>query len=331
MKVSINFKTDGVIDFYNIFNTKNILKKKDIVNLFDKYSYEKLLELFGKNVDLIEKDQWINLFHKAYILYLNNSKENVEENPVKSSIIQSVLWTLNNIENLNKNVDRIEKIINRQAFIKETLKYLPNINSDIEINIELYVFMYNACVEKSVVLLDVSFATLLTEDQLNALLSHELHHYLKENCQKPKKGYNEVGKALFALENEGIADMCSFKDICFIYEYFGFMEKGILKDCLENPDRYMREFIKLLRDKLILNKDIKLNNFLMTNQIVHPLGYSIAKYIENTFGIDELRNCAGKPLNFLLKYNDAVKKNLHKELLDQETIQKLKEIYDENI
>ncbi|MTI65893.1 MAG: hypothetical protein FH753_04745 [Firmicutes bacterium] len=87
----------------------------------------------------------------------------------------------------------------------------------------------------------------------------------------------------------------------------------------------------MLRDRLVLNKDIKLNSFLMRNQIVHPLGYSIGKHIEDMFGIDELRNCAGKPLEFLLKYNDALKKDINEELLDEEMKEKLNNIYRKTI
>ncbi|MTI65894.1 MAG: hypothetical protein FH753_04750 [Firmicutes bacterium] len=219
MKVKINLETKGFKCFYDLFNTKIILEKKDVGKLFDTPSYEKMIDLFGHNVGLTEKEQWIDLFYKAYKLYLSKN-ENSEEDPVKKSVVESVLWALNNFEYLNKHVDRIEEIISREDFMKNTLKYLPKINYDIEINIALYIFMYNACVEKGVVVLDASFATLLSDSQLNALLSHELHHYLKDNCQKPKEGYEEITNALFALENEGMADMCSFEDICFIYEYF---------------------------------------------------------------------------------------------------------------
>ncbi|MGO1368823.1 MAG: DUF5700 domain-containing putative Zn-dependent protease [Senegalia sp. (in: firmicutes)] len=331
MEININIEIDGVKDFCNIFNTKDILNREDIVKLFNKKSYEKLVELFGKNVGLREKEQWIDLFYKAYEIYLDKSKHSNEKDPIASSIIKSVIWSLNNIEKLDSHINRIKRIIISQNFIKKALKYLPDINKDIEINIKLYIFMYNACVEGRVMLLDVSFATLFNDEQLEALLAHETHHYLKENIQKIEKGYEEVGRSLFALENEGMADMCSFEEISFIYEYFGFMKKDMVKVYLENPVRYIKEFSNKLRDRIVLNKDVKLHEYLMEEQIVHPLGYTMGKYIESVMGIDELKDCVGKPLDFILKYHYALKQETNEELLDRETIEKLMCIYGEDI
>src|SRR5690606_18913207 len=100
--------------------------------------------------------------------------------------------------------------------INRALRYLPKIEGNIELNFYYYIFMYNACVEENIVLLDLPFAKKLNEVQLTALLAHEMHHYLKDYLnlsEYSKNAFNDVTLTLWALENEGIADMCSFESL----------------------------------------------------------------------------------------------------------------------
>ncbi|WP_202708897.1 DUF5700 domain-containing putative Zn-dependent protease [Sporosalibacterium faouarense] len=336
MGVKITLSTEGFDCFYDVFNTKKVLKKQDIEILFNTFSYEKMIKLFGKNVGLTKREHWVNLFYEAYCRHLKLIESNIEKDPIKENIIDSVLWALNNFESLYANVERIKEIINEKDFISKALKYLPVLDSDIEIDMELYIFMNNACVEKGQVLLDVSFLSQLNEEQVNDLLAHELHHYMKSHIRgiykQTKEGHEDVVKSLFALENEGIADMCSFKGLSFIYEFLGFMEKVLMEDVLNNPVSYMKKFGEMLKNKLEFQKEsINLYDFLMRNQIIHPLGYSMGRNIEDVFGLDELKSCVGNPFKFLLKYHHSIEIKNGEKILDGKTIEYLDNIYSDSI
>ncbi len=345
MSVKIIVDRAGFDDFYGVFNTDKILDKEEIEKLFDKPSYQKMVELFGadvkftekaefgKEVDFTKKEPWVALFYEAYKLYLNGSQMGEDADPVERNIINAVLWALNNLDKLNENVDELIKIINRAQFVEKALNYLPTIEADVHLKIGLYIFMNNACVEDDEMLLDVSFASKLDENELNDLLAHEMHHYLKQQIKgiykSPKEGYKDITNSLFMLENEGTADMCSFEGLSSVYELLGFAEKGVMKDVLTNSTAYLKQFSNMLKNKLISNDDsINLTNFLLTNQIMHPLGYTMASKIESVLGIEELRNCVGRPLEFLLKYQEAINKTSGEKIFGSETIAKLKEIYE---
>jgi hypothetical protein len=327
MKITVNQNKNGIDDFINVFKSNSIIEREDIEKLFETESHEKLIRSIGKNVRLTEKKQWIDLFYEAYNLNLKSDCY-IGNDVTKSNMIAPVIWAINNIDKLDDYTNRIIKIIEEKEYCKKALEYLPKINSDININMNYYIFMYNASVDDNEIFLDVAFANHLNEDQLNSLLAHEMHHYLKDYIDEPKTEYKDVTRAIWALENEGTADMCSFDSLCHLYEYFGWMEKGMLKKILDNS----KEYINLLNDKLkeiLINNDesINLYRFIMNDQIVHPLGYKMANDIKNYLGIEKLKQCTGKPFEFILNFNLACEINTGKKAFDDEVIKKLHFIY----
>lgn len=329
MNIIVNQNKDGINDFIKVFKSNSIIKKSDIEQLFNTNSYEKLVRLFGKNIGLTEKKQWIDLFYEAYNLNLKSDCY-LGNDVIKKNVIAPVMWAIKNIAELDSYTNKVISITEKKEYLKKAFEYLPAINCDIKINMNYYIFMYNACVDGNEILMDIGFANQLSDIELNDLLAHEMHHYLKDyvNSEKPKKGYDDVTRTLFTLENEGTADMCSFDSLNYIYEHFGWMEQGLLKNILENSIDYIEQLNCKLKEKLINNNDsISLYEFIMNNQIVHPLGYTMATQIKNYLGIEELKRCTGKPLQFLLKFNLAFEKNTGKKAFNDDVIEKLHFIY----
>lgn len=331
MNISINHNIDGVKDFIEVFKTYPSISKTGIELLLNTKSYEKLISLFGKNIGLAEKTQWEEIFYDAYKLSLED-KQYAGSDIIKKNIIEPIIWAIKNISELYKYTEKIERIVEKKEFIRKALKYLPTINCDIEINFNYYIFMNNAAVENNQILIDVGFANQLSEVQLNDLLAHEIHHYLKDYLniyKQPQNSYNDITLSLFTLENEGIADMCNFESQKYIYEKFGWMEKGLLMDILKNSNKYINQLNNILKIKLVENNDhVNIYEFLMQNQIVHPLGYKMASTIEEYLGLDELRDCVGNPLKFILKFNKAYEIENSKKAFGNEVIEKLCFIYD---
>ncbi|MEG2290469.1 MAG: DUF5700 domain-containing putative Zn-dependent protease [Clostridium sp.] len=326
MNITVNQNKKGIDDFINIFKSNSIIGRTDIEELFNSESHEKLVISIGKNVGLTEKKQWIDLFYEAYNLNLK-SECYTGNDVVKINMISPIIWAIKNIDKLDDYTNRIIEIIDKNEYLEKTFEYLPTINHDININMNYYIFMYNASVYENDIFMDVAFATRLSEPQLNSLLAHEMHHYLKDSIDistESKPEYKDVIRAICTLENEGTADMCSFHGLCHLYEDFGWMEKGILNEVLNNSTEYINILNRKLKDRLINNDDtIKIYDFIMGNQIVHPLGYKMASDIENYLGIDVLKECTGKPLEFILKFNLSFELSTGKKAFDQQVIDKL--------
>ncbi len=329
MNIILKHNIEGINDFIKVFQSNTILKKADIKWLFDTKSYEKLLNLFGPNIGLTKKE-WIDLFYEAYILNLN-SEGCVEKDTLRKNIIEPVIWAISNVDKLLNYTEEIINFIDKKTYINRALRYLPKIEGNIELNFYYYIFMYNACVEENIVLLDLPFAKKINEVQLTALLAHEMHHYLKDYLnlsEYSKNAFNDVTLTLWALENEGIADMCSFESLWAIYEEFGWTDKGLITEILENTAKYISDFNDKMQRKIINEDDsINLYEFIMQNQIIHPLGYKMAKTIERDFGIEELKRCVGKPLEFILKFNQAYELENGIYAFDENLIERLISIY----
>jgi hypothetical protein len=330
VNIILKHNIEGINDFIKVFQSNTILKKADIKWLFDTKSYEKLLNLFGQNIGLTKKEEWIDLFYEAYILNLN-SEGCVEKDTLRKNIIEPVIWAISNVDKLLNYTEEIMHFIDKKTYINRALRYLPKIEGNIELNFYYYIFMYNACVEENIVLLDLPFAKKLNEVQLTALLAHEMHHYLKDYLnlsEYSKNAFNDVTLTLWALENEGIADMCSFESLWAIYEEFGWTDKGLITEILENTAKYISDFNDKMQRKIINEDDsINLYEFIMQNQIIHPLGYKMAKTIERDFGIEELKRCVGKPLEFILKFNQAYELENGIYAFDENLIERLISIY----
>lgn len=330
MEIRINQNKEGIDEFIKVFKSNSTINRLHIEDLFNSKAYEKLVELFGKNIGLSDKAQWIDLFYEAYNLYIRCQSYS-GDNVIKKNIIAPVIWAIKNINELDSYTNKIIKFIEKKEFIRKALKYLPSIDCDVEININYYIFMYNASVEKNEIFIDIALANELNAAHLNDLLAHEIHHYLKGYCniyEEPKDGYNDLTLTLRALENEGTADMCSFEGLNYLYEHFGGMEKGQLENILINFNDYIKMLNGRLKEKLINKNDsISLYNFIMNNQIVHPLGYKMASEIKNYLGIEALKQTVGKPVQFLLCFNDAFEESTGDRAFDPMVIEKLRLLY----
>ena len=58
MSVKITVDSTGFDDFYGFFNTERTLSKDDVDKLFDKQSYQKMVEPFGADVKFTEKAEF---------------------------------------------------------------------------------------------------------------------------------------------------------------------------------------------------------------------------------------------------------------------------------
>lgn len=330
--IKLNFNYDGVLDFVDTFNCKERVTRERVLELFNKPAYSEFVKLFGNNFVSNKNEDWTDIFYEAYELAISN-REFEEDDVVKKNIIGSVIWGINNVTILEGYCHRVTEFLNKKEFLRKALYYLPELNNEnIEVNINYYIFMYNASVEENKVLVDVAFHNALGDDRFSDLMAHEMHHYLqnylhiKEGNVKPE--YKDVIKPLGKLVSEGIADMCNFQRLIHIYEGYGWMEKGSLNNTLSNSEKYIKDLGYLLNDRIVnKNTNVNINNFIYKNNIIHPIGYTIASKIDNVLGINELRQCVDMPIRFLEKYNDVYKIENGQAIFEETLIKKLYEMY----
>lgn len=155
-----------------------------------------------------------------------------------------------------------------------------------------------------------------------------LQNYLDIREGQPKEEYLDVIRPLRKLVSEGIADMCNFKSLIYIYEGFGWMKKGSLNNTLSNVEKYTNDLANLLSDRIV-NKstNVNINNFIYNNNNIHPIGYTMAIEIENVLGINELRACVGKPIRFIEKFNEAFQIKNNKKIFSETLLENLYKIY----
>lgn len=329
--IKINYNLDGIYDFMEIFSCKDSIYKGKIEKLFEKNSYKKLVGCVGQDFDMEESYKWVDLFYEAYEL-LKNDKEYEGFNAIKKNVINSVMSAIKNVDKLEEYCENIIEVIKTKEFIKKAMYYLPNLKTKtIELNINFYVFMYNAAVENLQVFIDIMFANLLTVEQCTDLLAHEMHHYLQRYIDNEelilKDDYKDIKRMLFVISNEGTADMCNFISTNEIYEKFGWMEKGCLDSMMENVEFHMKKLNNLLEKRLDeRNKNVDIISFINENHKYHVLGYHMAKTIEKGISIEELRSCIGKPLRFILSYNEAYKKLYKEYMLSDFVVDRLKNV-----
>lgn len=122
--------------------------------------------------------------------------------------------------------------------------------------------------------------------------------------------------------------MCNFKKLTFIYEGFGWMKKVSLNEILNNVEKYINDLANLLYDRIVnKNTNVNINNFIYNNNAIHPIGYTMACDIENTLGINELRQCVGKPIRFIEKFNEAFEIKTNRKIFSERLIENLYKMY----
>lgn len=330
--IKLNFNLEGIRDFISTFNKDKTVGKEEILNMLNKPAYSEFVSLFGCNFVSTKSEDWADIFYEAYELAMNN-KEFEGDDVVKRNIVSSVIWAINNVVQLEEYTNKVSEVLSSKDFLKKAMKYLPDLSEKkIEITLKYYIFMYNACVQSGRVLIDVPFCIRLGNEGINDLLAHEMHHHLQNYLDisegKPKEEYLDVIWPLKKLVSEGIADMCNFKNLTFIYEGFGWMKKGSLNETLNNIEKYINDLANLLNDRIVnKNTNVNINNSIYNNNVIHPIGYIIACEIENILGIDELRQCVGKPIRFIDKFNEAYKVKNHKEIFSKNLLDSLYKMY----
>lgn len=323
MKISINHDLSCINAFTDIFRDKNDISKHKITKLLYDSSYQNLIKDIGKNFSLCDTYEWIQIFNLAYESFKNNKNFMIESLFVNLAIL-SIRDAFNNIEKLQEYTEEIISTLNKKEFIEKTKSYLPHITQEVTVTVVYSVFMRNAVVENNKIYIDIPFARLLNKYQLNDLLSHELHHYLKKFCE-PNIIYSNSSPQtinfLKMLESEGIANLCNFKSIYPVYRLLGINAEILNSEDLKEVEENIISFLKILEERISnnnLNKSFDVE--FIENLKYIGMSYHMAKSILDAYGIDTIRGLVGKPIPFLKSYLECSKLNESNKYLSEKSM-----------
>lgn len=182
------------------------------------------------------------------------------------------------------------------------------------------------CIDAAVMIKDSS----LTESGI----AHEMYHCLRNNLpfkQKNKeRTIDPLWQVLYWLEDEGIAEMTSDstfskqKEIADLYK----IEHPELTDRInkhlaiyDTIDDYLKKFNDFIKEKISINKNFAGIESVLHNMESHQIGHKMAYCIFSKLGSSALKNCSGKPKDFLLTYQKAALKSDNKYFkFDQDVI-----------
>lgn len=326
MQIIIKHDYSCINDFINTFKNKINISESDIINFISKPSYQTLIKDIGKNFSLDNDNDWVDIFNLAYKSFKSNSNLKNESFFVNLAML-SISDAFKYMDSLLDYTKEVIEVLDEKEFIEKASYYLPRLSKDVSVTVVYSVFMRNALVENNKIYIDIPFTRLLSKTQLNDLLSHELHHYLKEFCE-PKivypKSSNSIESFLRMLENEGIANLCNFKSIYPIYKLLGLNVNTCIDSELENVNDYMISFLKSLESSIDSNNlDVSFNDAFIENLKYISMSYHMAKTILDIYDIEFLRSLVGKPIPFFIKYLDCSNLNLNNKYLSEKSISKL--------
>lgn len=326
MEISLTHDYSCINDFIDSFKDKPKVSESDIISFISKSTYQTLINDIGMNFSLYDGKDWIEIFNLSYKYFESDSFLKSKDFFVDLAIM-SIIDAFKNIDNLLDCTKEIIQILDEKEFIEKAKYYLPSLSKEVNVTVVYSVFMRNAVVENNKIYIDIPFAKLLSTSQLNDLLSHELHHYLKEFCDSKiiyNKNSNSIENFLRMLENEGIANLCNFKSIYPIYKLLGLKVNDCIDTELEKVDEYMISFLNLLEKNLVIdNFDISFDNEFIHSLKYIVMSYHMAKTILGICGIEVLRGLVGKPIPFFVKYLDCSNLNLNNRYLSEKSISKL--------
>ena len=230
--MEIKVDDTGIKKFVLLSKSKNI-SKNDIEDLLSCSSYERLIELGGRNIGMKTRDIWVDIFYNTFTENLHNLDDTKYSGFWPQSIIKHIKTAKTNISDIEGFNIKLNNEIKKGVFVKEAINYIPEYITMDKFRVNLLIFANNCFGIGSEMILDISFLGKMSNDDVSAILAHELHHMLREEVAVKYDvvdKYEGIDQALFWLESEGIADLCNFNMTKDLYEDLGHVERGKIEE-----------------------------------------------------------------------------------------------------
>lgn len=250
------------------------------------------------------------------------------EDEVRVGICNTVRGCKENIDELYKVSDKIRESLLSREFLNIAQEYLPDHREKNVITVNLVVFGDNAFGVGDQMILDVPFLGKVNKPSI--LLAHELHHMIRSKFEVVydfDKEYSYIEHLLFWFETEGIANLCNFEEMNYMYEEMLGLESGYMARVMENSDKYLRKVNEII--KAILNHrdyDKKFAREFGRNAMFHPISYVMAKRILEIGGGLRIKSIVGDIVGFFKAYNECAMKSESFYYFDEEVMAGIEQV-----
>lgn len=299
--MKIKIIDSGFQDFFSICQ-KGKIEIKDIEELINNDSYNRVIELMGNNWGIGSHKEWKELFQCALCYdHIDNLSS------IQSLYVNHIKKAKNSLTKLLEFNNRIKSILESKRFfeIVNQYSYLDDLDT---ITIHLLIFGPNAGGNKELTL-DLLFLESFSDEEISKIIAHELHHMIRSKYEVIYNSeYQEINQMLFWLESEGCANLCNYETTQKIYEIYGYVEKESMNKNLENIKEHIHNLSNLII-KVYENTSVpnELYTYLANNLLFHTLGYYMAQTIYQ-FSNTSLKETVGNPLLFINKYQEICTK-----------------------
>ncbi len=332
MNIIVKQNRDGIDKFIKTFKG---LETPDIYELLRSEQYDFFIKNAGENFLKPETRDWYDIFSSAYKTFMYKKKIPTEDF-FEGLIYKSIQNGLYDLDELSKATNNIINILKDKKFIHKSLKFLPKIDEEIVIDVRYLVFAQNAVQEGDVIFIDVPFFSQLNEEELNDIMAHEAHHFLKKYIKTYYYGnsrYPRTNHFIKTLENEGVANLCNYTSLDRMYHMLGIFEGRSVIEELQKVDEYLIKFFSSLINNIGEKKDSNYQEFLYDFSYI-PMSYFMADKIQKILGVNVLINKVGNPYLFIetflkiydfnIEDNNKFKDNIFKSLKELQHYQQEK-------
>jgi len=338
-KCGLNFKTDGIVEFYRVVDILKSDKSpsEDDWNRFNNSpGYDVLTKLeFGKNYlrDIItvafkpseqkSESEVKNRYKKQGNYYRLFIDETVNGLKSADSCRESVMKFVKMITD-SKTLDKVKE---------ETGKYIDDAVIDSSFAVNFIVFSDSRGYDP--IIIGITDPDKSTEEEHILLVAHELFHNLRNKrvkLQLPERGEpdSRIMNTINSIHNEGIADMINVHKL---YADNPELINKIESQRVIKEQKYQKSVISafdIIFSELSVNKESADELEGMASSLItrsgHPAGYFMAKTINEVYGEKELKRLALKPFEFFYVYNNAAKKSGSAPGFSNETLSYLKRL-----
>ena len=305
----INFDFSGAEKFYELCKNKNV-DSIHIEELLALKSYKYLLAYLKSNWG---KHYSINLYRNMLqVCFMPKKYKILDKYTDDKWILRYLLKLKQNPEIIRDYISTVKSNLKEDEILKRTKRYLPENITENQINVYFILGVNQGCASEDGVFIDSYYD--ITVDKVNKYLipwiAHESHHFFRSQFNEL---YNDLEtqhpnlfQAFYWLETEGLAEMAG--NIHKNLPYFINSNEN-KNDIYRNFNTYILQLNRELKDYFANSSDGKkllavLNPPDLQNRY-HEVGHLMAYYIEEVFGKEVLIDQIGKPLDFVLKYNEA--------------------------
>jgi hypothetical protein len=309
----ISFDYSGAEKFYDLCTSEQKVNESDIDDLLGSKPYQQLFDYLKFN--------WGDFYNEALYRHMFQLCFLPDQHTLDPKFADGK-WILRYLQKVRQNPELIKKYIatvndniSDTEILKRAKTYLPKNTKEQQIIVYFIIGVDQGCASKEGVFIDhyYDISAEKISSSLVPWIAHESHHFFRsqfDGLSIPwKQKHPELFQAFYWLETEGLAEMTG--------SIHPNLPKFIQSE--KNKNKIYLNFSKYIHqlNKSMSNYFNEIGDAKEILEVLHPpkgrntyheVGHLMAFYIEKALGREVLVNQIGKPLEFILSYQQATLK-----------------------